>query len=83
MQLALPRLPHRALCKLAEGARSGFAEILPLIIRRPVLAEMAEGIHCGQGSYELLGGDHRELNFQPGPCQGARGTPHAKGKART
>ena len=83
MQLALPPPPHHALCKLAERLEVGFAEILRLIICRPLSAEIGEGIRCWQGSCELFGGDHRELHFQPGPCRGARGTPHAKDTART
>jgi len=58
--------------------RSGFAEILRLIICRPLPVAMGEGVRCWQGSCELFGGDHRELNFQPGLGRGARGTPYAK-----
>ena len=43
---------------------------------------MGEGVRCWQGSCELFGGDHRNLNFQPGPCRGTPGTLHAKGMAR-
>src|ERR1035438_2222746 len=82
MQYALPPPPHYALCTLAEGLEvaSGkpccrsFAELS---------AKTAEGNRCWQGSCAPIGGDQPELKFQPKPCRDARGTPHAKDRART
>ena len=71
-------------CTLQSGrwARRGFAAVLLVVICRPRSAEIGEGVRYGQGSYEFFEGDDCALSFQPGTCRGARGTPHAKRKAR-
>src|SRR5208337_413352 len=61
-----------------RGAGGGFAEILLPAIGRLLSAGIGKGVRCGQGGCELFGGYLRESDFQPGPCQGAPGTPYAR-----